>query len=93
MSPTYIEGLFFEKLTKKVELINFYNFSLDDFLAEGNAAIGLLDLIRQGNANVVGVTAAIEKYFQGGHKMIEKMGIPVYCPAFIKEFKDNKPVF
>ena len=66
---------------------------VDDFLAEGNAAIGLIDLIRQGNANVVGVTAAIEKYFQGGHEKIEKMGIPVYCPASIKEFKDNRPVF
>ena len=66
---------------------------MDDFLAEGNAAIGLIDLIKQGKANVVGVTAAIEKYFQGGHEKIEKMGIPVYCPASIKEFKDNKPVF
>ena len=45
---------------------------MDDFLVEGNAAIGLIDLIRQGNANVVGVTAAIEKYFQGGHEKIEK---------------------
>ena len=66
---------------------------MDDFLAEGNAAIGLIDLIRQGKANVAGATASIEKHFQGGHEKIEKMGIPVYCPASIKEFKDNKPVF
>ena len=66
---------------------------MDDLLAEGNAAIGLISLIKQGNANVVGVTAAIEKYFQGGHEKIEKMGIQVYCPASIKEFKDNKLVF
>lgn len=64
-----------------------------DVLAEGNAAIGLLDLIKQENANVVGVTAVIEKYFQGGHEKIKKLYIPVYCPASIKEFKDNKPVF
>ena len=66
---------------------------VDDFLAEGNAALGLIDLIKQGKGNVVGVSAAIEKYFQGGHEKIEKMGIPVYCPASIKDFKDNKPVF
>ena len=66
---------------------------MDDFLSEGKTAIGLIGLIRQGNANVVGVSAAIEKYFQGGHEKIEKMGIQVYCPASIKEFKDNKPVF
>lgn len=66
---------------------------VDDFLAEGNAALGLIDLCKQGNAKVVGMSAAIEKYFQGGHEKIEKMGIPVYCPASIKEFKDKKPIF
>ena len=66
---------------------------VDDFLAEGNAAIGLISLVEQGKANVVGFSSAIEKYFQGGHEKIEKLGIPVYCPASIKEFKNNKPVF
>lgn len=66
---------------------------VDDFLAEGNAAIGLINLVKQGEAKVVGVSAAIEKFFQGGHEKIEKIGIPVYCPASIKSFKDNKPFF
>lgn len=66
---------------------------VDDFLAEGNAAMGLIDLVWQAKAKVVGFSSAIEKYFQGGHEKIEKLGIPVYCPASIKEFKDNKPVF
>ena len=66
---------------------------VDDFLAEGNAALGLIDIVKQGKGNVVGMSAAIEKFFQGGHEKIEAMGIPVYCPASIKGFKDKKVVF
>ena len=66
---------------------------VDDFLAEGNAALGLIDICRQAGANVVGVTSIIEKRFQGGRKRIEDLGIEVFSGAVIKEFKDNKPVF
>ena len=66
---------------------------VDDFLAEGNAALGLIDLCNQGKANVIGFATAIEKGFQGGRKRIEEKGIKVYSGAIIKEFKDNKPVF
>ena len=66
---------------------------VDDFLAEGNAAIGLIDLCNQAKAEVVGFATAIEKGFQGGRKKIEAKGIKVYSGAIIKEFKDNKPVF
>ena len=44
---------------------------VDDFLAEGNAALGLIDLCNQAKANVVGVAIVIEKGFQGGRKKIE----------------------
>lgn len=66
---------------------------VDDFLAEGNAALGLIDIVKQGKGNVIGMSAAIEKFFQGGHEKIEAMGIPVYCPASIKGFKDKKVIF
>ena len=66
---------------------------VDDFLAEGNASMGLIDLCRQANANVVGVAVVIEKTFQGGRGRIEKEGIPVFAGASIKAFHDNKPVF
>ena len=48
---------------------------VDDFLAEGNAAMGLIDLCNQAKANVVGFATAIEKGFQGGRKKIEDNGI------------------
>lgn len=66
---------------------------VDDFLAEGNAGMGLIDLCKQAGANVVGFGAAIEKGFQGGRKKLETQGIRVYSGAIIKEFKDNKPIF
>ena len=66
---------------------------VDDFLAEGNAALGLINLCKQAKANVVGVTVMIEKGFQGGRKKVNELGIKVYSGAIIKEFKDNKPVF
>ena len=65
----------------------------DDFLAEGNAGIGLIDLCKQAGANPVGFAAVIEKYFQGGHKKIEDLGVKVFAGASIKSFKDQKPVF
>ena len=66
---------------------------VDDFLAAGNAAVGLVDLCRQAGANPIGVAVVIEKLFQGGRNRIEECGIPVFAGASIKAFQDNKPVF
>lgn len=66
---------------------------VDDFLAEGNAAMGLIDLCEQAGAEVVGFVTAIEKAFQGGRQRIENKGIKVYSGATIKVFKNNKPIF
>ena len=66
---------------------------VDDFLAEGNAALGLLELCKQGNAKVVGVAVEIEKGFQGGRSKLEALGLKVYSGANVKAFVDNKPVF
>lgn len=66
---------------------------VDDFLAEGNASLGLVDLCKQAGAEVVGVAVAIEKGFQGGRNKLEALGIAVYSGANIKAFIDNKLVF
>ena len=66
---------------------------VDDFLAEGNASLGLIDLCNQAGAKVVGVAVAIEKGFQGGRDKLEALGLKVYSGANVKAFKDNKPVF
>ena len=66
---------------------------VDDFLAEGNASLGLYDLCKQAGAKVVGVAVAIEKGFQGGRDRLEALGLKVYSGANVKAFVDNKPVF
>ena len=66
---------------------------VDDFLAEGNAALGLLDLCNQAGAKAVGVAVEIEKGFQGGRDKLEALGLTVYSGANVKAFVDNKPVF
>ncbi|NLB48921.1 MAG: xanthine phosphoribosyltransferase [Erysipelotrichia bacterium] len=66
---------------------------VDDFLAAGNASLGLVDLCKQAGAKVAGVAVAIEKGFQGGRKKLEGLGITVFSGANIKAFVDNKPVF
>ena len=66
---------------------------VDDFLAEGNAAMGLIDMCKEAGSKVVGFATVIEKHFQGGRKRLEELNIPVFSGAIIKDFKDNKPVF
>ena len=48
---------------------------IDDFLANGCAAMGLIDLINEAGATLEGVGIAIEKGFQQGGKMIRDKGI------------------
>ena len=66
---------------------------VDDFWAEGNAALGLFDLCKQAGAKVVGVAVEIEKGFQGGRDKLEALGLKVYSGANVRAFVDNKPVF
>ena len=65
---------------------------VDDFLAEGNASIGLIDLCKQAGADVVGVAIVIEKGFQNGRKRLEAMGIHVESAAIVDHFEDGKVI-
>lgn len=56
---------------------------IDDFLANGNAAKGILDLVQQAGAGVVGMGFIIEKSFQHGGDMLREMGIKVESLAII----------
>ncbi len=61
---------------------------VDDFLAYGNAALGVIDLIKQSGANLVGMGFIIEKAFQEGRKAIEAQNIRVESLAIIESL-DN----
>ena len=62
---------------------------VDDFLACGNAVFGLMDLVQQAGGEVVGVTAAIEKGYQGGGDQLRARGIRVESLAVIDEMSEN----
>ncbi|MGL4990636.1 MAG: xanthine phosphoribosyltransferase [Sarcina sp.] len=66
---------------------------IDDFLAKGCASKGLVEIINQANANIVGVGIVIEKGFQEGRGVLEKLGVRVESLAIIDEFVDGKIKF
>ena len=61
---------------------------VDDFLAYGNAALGVLDLIRQSGAQLVGMGFIIEKSFQNGRKILEEKGVRVDSLAIIDDLSN-----
>ena len=66
---------------------------IDDFLASGEAAMGLAKLVQDAGDEVVGMAIAIEKSFQPGRERLENAGYRVESLVRIKEFKDNGCVF
>ena len=66
---------------------------VDDFLASGEAAIGLASLISEAHCHVCGIGIAIEKSFQPGRDRLEVLGYRVESLARIAHFKDGRPVF
>lgn len=66
---------------------------IDDFLANGQAAKGLLEIIGQAEAKVAGIGIVIEKSFQDGRDLLEKTGVPVTSLARIKAFENGRVVF
>lgn len=57
---------------------------IDDFLAHGEAACGLADIVLQAGASVAGVGAVIEKKFQGGGRRIRERGYKLESLAVIE---------
>lgn len=61
---------------------------VDDFLAKGNALIGLIDIVNQSGAKLAGCSIAIEKGYQGGGDKLRTRGIKVESLAIIEEMDD-----
>lgn len=66
---------------------------VDDFLANGKALNGLMELCAQAGAEVVGVSAAIEKGFQGGGDSLRAKGVRVESLAIIDTMDDTSITF
>lgn len=66
---------------------------IDDFLANGNAVLGLNDIIQQSNALLIGVGIVIEKGFQNGGDLLRNQGINVKSLARIHSMHNGILVF
>ncbi len=66
---------------------------VDDFLAMGRAALGLIDLVEQAKGSVAGVGIVIEKVFQEGGQLLKDKGVNLHSLARIERFENAVPIF
>lgn len=66
---------------------------IDDFLANGQAAIGLAEIVKQANAEIAGIGIVIEKGFQDGGKLLREQGYRVESLATIHSLNEGKVIF
>lgn len=63
---------------------------VDDFLANGEASLGLTRLIEMAGATVAGIGIVIEKAFQDGRKRLDQSGYSVFSLARIASLDHNR---
>ena len=76
-------------LSKKYLNENDHVLIIDDFLANGCAVNGLLDIIDESGATLEGVGIVIEKGFQDGGRDIRARGVNLKSLAIIKSMTDT----
>lgn len=65
---------------------------IDDFLANGAAASGLCDIVKQSGGTVCGIGVCVEKCFQPGRHMLESMGYKVVALAQVEGIDQGRLV-
>ena len=65
---------------------------IDDFLADGQAVKGMMNLCEQQKAEVIGVGIAVEKGFQPGGQQVRDAGIRVKSLAIVDRIENGKIV-
>ncbi|MBC3515979.1 xanthine phosphoribosyltransferase [Neobittarella massiliensis] len=66
---------------------------IDDFLAKGQALLGLLEIVAQAGAKVAGCGIVIEKGFQDGGQLIREKGVRLESLAIIESMTDDTITF
>lgn len=65
---------------------------IDDFLANGAALMGLITLVREAGATLIGAGICIEKAFQPGGRRIREMGVRVESLARVKSMSEENGI-
>lgn len=63
---------------------------IDDFLANGEAIDGLIDIVRQAGCELVGAGVCVEKGFQPGGQRLRESGVKLVSLAVVKAIEDGK---
>lgn len=66
---------------------------LDDFLANGCALLGLIDIVQEAGATIEGAGIVIEKGMQDGGKQIREKGIHLEALAIVESMTDTELTF
>ncbi len=91
---SYTHGTDYNVVVSKEFLHNTDNILIiDDFLANGKALLGLIDIVGQAGAKVAGCAIAIEKGFQNGGNSLRAKGVRVESLAIIDSMDDTSITF
>jgi len=66
---------------------------VDDFLANGEALRGLVDIVNQAGAELIGIGVAVEKGFQPGGKQLRDAGYNLKSLAIIDKLNETNIEF
>jgi xanthine phosphoribosyltransferase len=66
---------------------------IDDFLANGQAALGLIELVEKAGAQIAGIGIVIEKSFQDGGRLLREKGFRVESLAEIESLEAGRISF
>ncbi len=66
---------------------------VDDFMANGEAMRGLIDIVKAAGASLVGIGCAVEKGFQGGGDRLRAAGMNLKSLAIIESAEPGNIVF
>lgn len=66
---------------------------IDDFMANGKAMDGLIDICKQAKAEIAGIGICIEKGFQGGGDRFRKEGYRLESLAIVESMSPDQIIF
>jgi xanthine phosphoribosyltransferase len=94
MYTTQIESFTHKKIynvivSKKFLTENDHVLIIDDFLANGCALNGLIEIVEQAGASIEGIGIAIEKGFQRGGAIIREKGYQLESLAIVESMNDE----
>lgn len=91
---SYTKGKIYKIMVSKRYLRENENILIiDDFLANGKAVEGLIDIVDKAKCNLVGIGIVIEKGFQDGGKNLRNKGVNLESLAIIDSIKDGQIEF